>query len=174
MLHQYRYAEAAEWFKRDNKGIEEYLKLPYTKVIHEVIDKSVHYFYGRILELYGCQSTGDSLEELNHSLNEAMRGYLETKLELGLPIPRPFNADTFSGKFVVRLPKTLHQHLSMKAKREWVSLNQLVLCNWMMPVVKPLQKIPDVACNNEISFDSSCCCALYRVLGILPLHFRCL
>jgi predicted HicB family RNase H-like nuclease len=33
----------------------------------------------------------------------------------------------FSGKFVVRLPKTLHAHLVMEAEREGVSLNQYAL-----------------------------------------------
>ena len=84
-------------------------------------------FYGRILELDGCQSTGDTLEELYESLNEAMQGYLEAKLENNLPIPMPQTTSNYSGKFVVRLPKSLHQKLAIEAEREGVSLNQLAL-----------------------------------------------
>ena len=90
-------------------------------------DESGHYFYGRILELDGCQSTGDTLEELYQSLNEAMEGYFEVKQENNLPIPVPETADKYSGKFVVRLPKSLHQRLAIEAEKEGVSLNQLAL-----------------------------------------------
>ncbi|MBD5542966.1 MAG: type II toxin-antitoxin system HicB family antitoxin [Lachnospiraceae bacterium] len=102
----------------------EYLKLPYTKVIRELNDESGHYFYGAILELDGCQSTGETIEELNENLNEAMLGYFEVKIENNLPIPVPERAEDYSGKFVVRIPKTLHKRLAMEAKNEGVSLNQ--------------------------------------------------
>ena len=55
------------------------MKLPYTRLVQEMNDESGHYFYGRILELDGCQSTSDTLEGLYKSLNEAMEGYLEVK-----------------------------------------------------------------------------------------------
>ncbi|MFD2670789.1 toxin-antitoxin system HicB family antitoxin [Marinicrinis sediminis] len=35
--------------------------------------------------------------------------------------------EEYSGKFVLRLPKTLHRQLSEKAKHEGVSLNQYTL-----------------------------------------------
>ncbi len=69
--------------------INDYMKLSYTKLVQEINDESGHYFYGRILELDGCQSTGDTLEELYENLNEAMKGYLEVKLENNLQIPVP-------------------------------------------------------------------------------------
>jgi predicted HicB family RNase H-like nuclease len=55
---------------------------------------------------------------------EAMEGWLETKVESGYPIPMPLNTEKYSGKFVVRLPKSLHARLSIEAEREGVSLNQ--------------------------------------------------
>ena len=103
------------------------MKLPYTRIVQEIHDESGHYFYGRILELDGCQSTGNTLEELYESLNEAMEGYLEVKLENQLNIPIPATIDSYSGKFVVRLPKSLHQRLVIEANREGVSLNQLAV-----------------------------------------------
>lgn len=56
--------------------------LSYTRIIQEMNDESGHYFYGRILELEGCQSTADTLEELYVSLNEAMELYLEVKADV--------------------------------------------------------------------------------------------
>lgn len=107
--------------------VKDYTKLPYTRLVQEMNDESGHYFYGRILELDGCQSTGDTLDELYESLNEAMEGYIEVKLENGLAIPVPERTENYSGKFNVRLPKSLHQRLAIEADKEGVSLNQLVL-----------------------------------------------
>lgn len=107
--------------------VNDYMKMPYTRLVQEINDESGHYFYGRILELDGCQSTGDTLEELYEGLNEAMEGYLEVKLENNLPIPLPDKVSNYSGKFVIRLPKTLHQRLAIEAEREGVSLNQWAL-----------------------------------------------
>ena len=107
--------------------VKDYLKLPYTRLVQEIHDESGHYFFGRILELDGCQSTAETLEELYESLNEAMEGYLEIKLENGLSIPVPERVEDYRGKFVVRLPKSLHQRLAIEAKNEGVSLNQLAL-----------------------------------------------
>ena len=61
------------------------------------------------------------------SLNEAMEGYIEVKLENNLPVPIPEAAEKYSGKFVVRIPKSLHQRLAIEAEKEGVSLNQLAL-----------------------------------------------
>lgn len=107
--------------------VKDYMKLPYTRLVQEMNDESGHYFYGRILELDGCQSTGDTLAELYESLNEAMEGYIEIKLENNLPVPTPETAEKYSGKFVVRLPRSLHQRLAIEAEKEGISLNQLAL-----------------------------------------------
>lgn len=107
--------------------VKDYMKLPYTRLVQEMNDESGHYFYGRVLELDGCQTTADTLEELYSDLNDIMESYLEIKLENHLPIPIPETTDKYSGKFLVRLPKSLHQRLAIEANKEGVSLNQLAL-----------------------------------------------
>ncbi len=107
--------------------VKDYMKLPYTRLVQEMNDEGGHYFYGRVLELDGCQTTADTLAELYANLNEIMESYIEIKLENNLHIPIPETADKYSGKFVVRLPKTLHQRLAIEANKEGVSLNQLAL-----------------------------------------------
>ena len=69
--------------------VRDYMRLPYTRLIQEMDDEGGHYYFGKILELDGCHSTGDTLEELNENLDEALEGYLEVKLEHHLPIPLP-------------------------------------------------------------------------------------
>ena len=107
--------------------VKDYMKLPYTRLVQEMNDESGHYFYGRILELDGCQTTADTLTELYENLNDIMESYLEIKIENQLSIPIPETTDKYSGRFVVRLPKTLHQRLAIEASMEGVSLNQLAL-----------------------------------------------
>lgn len=107
--------------------VQEYLKMPYTRIIQEINDDDQHYFYGKILELDGCQSTGDTLEELYESLNEAMVGYIETKIENNQEVPYPIREEKYSGKFLLRLPKSLHMKLVIEAEKEGISLNQYAL-----------------------------------------------
>jgi len=106
---------------------QDYMKLPYNYIIKPVNDESGSYFYAQVLELDGCQSTGDTFQEAYDGLQEAMEGWIETKLENGFPVPLPLDHNKFSGKFVVRLPKSLHARLAMEAEKEGVSLNQYTL-----------------------------------------------
>ncbi|MDR3239422.1 MAG: type II toxin-antitoxin system HicB family antitoxin [Clostridiales bacterium] len=69
--------------------MQEYMSLPYNYSIQPIRDESGDYFYGRVLELDGCQSTGANFEEACKSLREAMAGYIETKLENGFEVPEP-------------------------------------------------------------------------------------
>lgn len=104
--------------------IKDYMDLPYNYVIKSINDESGSYFHASVLELDGCQSTGETFDEAYNNLREAMEGWIETKLENGYTIPEPLDTDKFSGKFLLRLPKSLHARLSMEAEKEGVSLNQ--------------------------------------------------
>ncbi|CAK0747067.1 hypothetical protein CCP3SC1_1680008 [Gammaproteobacteria bacterium] len=46
--------------------------------------------------------------------------------EKGFPVPLPNSGGVASGKFVTRLPRTLHAQLTLRARQEGVSLNSLV------------------------------------------------
>jgi predicted RNase H-like HicB family nuclease len=108
-------------------SVQEYLKLPYNYIIKPIQDESGAYFHASVLELDGCQSTGDTFNEACDSLMEAMEGWIEAKLENGFSIPEPIEDEKYSGKFVLRLPKSLHKHLAIEAEKEGVSLNQYAL-----------------------------------------------
>lgn len=108
-------------------SVQDYLKLPYNIIIQKINDESGGYYYARVLELEGCQSDGETFDEAYRNIFDAMEGYIETKLENGFDVPMPQNADDYSGRFVVRIPKTLHRNLVIEAEREGVSLNQYAL-----------------------------------------------
>ena len=109
------------------KNVEYYMNLPYNYIVQPITDESGSYFYARVLELDGCQSTGETFEEAYENLREAMEGWIETKLKGGFEVPLPVGYDDFSGKFVVRIPKSLHYRLTIEAEQEGVSLNQYAL-----------------------------------------------
>lgn len=67
------------------------------------------------------------MEEALANLNDAKKGWLETNMELGRPIPEPTSGEEFSGQLRLRMPKSLHKALTERAKDENVSLNQLIL-----------------------------------------------
>jgi predicted RNase H-like HicB family nuclease len=104
-----------------------YMNLPYHIVIQRITDESGSYYFARVQEFDGCMSDGGSYEEAFQNIQEAMEGWIETKLENGFPVPEPANESRYSGKFVLRLPKTLHARLSKEAEKEGVSLNQYAL-----------------------------------------------
>lgn len=106
---------------------EDYMKLPYNFITSYMEDETGKYYYGRVLELDGCQSTADTIDELYNNLYEAMEGWIETKLENGFEVPVPVGAEGYSGRFNVRIPKSLHQRLVIEAEKEGVSLNQYIL-----------------------------------------------
>lgn len=107
-----------------DKNLEYYLSLPYT--IEMVREDEITWF-ARVVELPGCMTEGDSPEEVTAMICDAMTGWLELALEDGRPIPEPRRNEEYSGKFVVRVPKSLHHDLVEAAAREAVSLNQYVV-----------------------------------------------
>ena len=79
-------------------------------------------------DLPGCIADGDTREAALRAAEEAVRLWLEVARMEGRDIPPPSNvAACASGKFLVRLPRTLHHRLQVMAEAEGVSLNQLVL-----------------------------------------------
>ena len=106
--------------------IENYLKLPYTiEVVHDQGDNTSGWF-GRVVEWPGCMTQADTFAELGEMIQDAMRAWVETALEEGQDIPAPRPVENYSGKFIVRVPKSLHRELIQAAERDGVSLNSFV------------------------------------------------
>lgn len=66
------------------KDVKYYMELPYNYIVQHIKDESGEYYYSKVLELDGCQSTGETFEEAYKNLKEAMEGWIETKLEARL------------------------------------------------------------------------------------------
>ena len=106
---------------------KDYLKKPYNIIIKHIYDESGDYYFANVLELDGCMSDGETPEEAYKNIREAMEGWIETKLDNGFSVPEPIETEKFSGKFVIRIPRTLHAKLAMEASKDGVSLNQYAL-----------------------------------------------
>ena len=106
--------------------VEYYLELPYT--IEVVKDENDEYsgWFARVAELPGCMTQADTFEELSEMIREAMTAWIESALADGENIPLPRSVEDYSGRFVVRMPKSLHRELVEMADREGVSLNTFV------------------------------------------------
>lgn len=75
-------------------------------------------------DLPGCISDGETPQEAIKNGLDAAASWLKTAREFNDPIPKP--NESSSGKFVTRVPKSLHTRLISRAKQEGVSMNALV------------------------------------------------
>lgn len=106
------------------RTLDYYLSLPYTIELWRAEEGG---WISRVLELQGCVSQGETDVEALEMIHDAMQGWLAMALEMGDPIPEPRREEDYSGKFVVRVPRSLHRQLVERAEQEDVSLNQY--CN---------------------------------------------
>ncbi len=116
------------------KDLKYYLSLPYT--IQITREDEITWF-ARVVELPGCMTEGDTPEEAADMIQDALAAWLEVALEDGRPIPEPQTTEAYSGRFVVRVPRTLHQQLVEAAEQEGVSLNQFINVTLAGRVTRP-------------------------------------
>ena len=54
------------------RNINKYMNLPYNYIIQQINDESGKYFYARVLEFDGCQTTGETFEEAENRLYDLL------------------------------------------------------------------------------------------------------
>ena len=74
-----------------------------------------------------CISDGETVVEAIENGKDALKATIAALKANKLPVPAPNSGGIASGKFVARVPKTVHAQLATRAKAEGVSLNALVL-----------------------------------------------
>ncbi|MDI3339268.1 MAG: type II toxin-antitoxin system HicB family antitoxin [Sphaerobacter sp.] len=105
------------------RSLEEYLSLQYP--FNVIADPDGGYVIV-FPDLPGCMTQAETLDEIPAMAEEARRLWIEVAYEDGLDIPLPSYPEEYSGRFNVRLPRSLHRALVESAEREGVSLNQYV------------------------------------------------
>jgi antitoxin HicB len=110
----------------DKRSAEDYTNLPYTIEVVRDNDPENRGWVASVAELPGCITQAESFEELGEMIEDAMSAWIEVALTDGLSIPEPRPLEAYSGKFVVRVPKSLHRELVEAADHDGVSLNSFV------------------------------------------------
>jgi antitoxin HicB len=93
----------------------------YTVELREEVDRT---WTALVPELPGCVAAGESAADAINEVSDAIDAWIESARTDGAPVPAPARGDDeYSGRFVARVPKSLHRALARRASREGVSLN---------------------------------------------------
>ncbi len=69
--------------------VEQYLALPYTiEVVHDQSGEQDGWF-SRVVELPGCMTQTDAIDELEEMVRDAMRAWIMTAIDASISIPVP-------------------------------------------------------------------------------------
>lgn len=109
--------------EKEATRVEYYMALPYRMEVYWDED----YWAAEFPELPGLVAGSDAWDRLQEKIEDAKRAWFESALEHDDPIPEPRAGNAFSGKLVLRMPKSLHAQAARTADREGVSLNTLIL-----------------------------------------------
>jgi antitoxin HicB len=103
--------------------IQELMRLPYRMEV--LFDED--YWAAEFPDLPGLVAGHETWEGLLAAIDDAKRAYFEAAFERELPIPPPkARQEEFSGRLMVRLPKTVHREAVSAARREGASLNAFI------------------------------------------------
>ena len=111
--------------KNFTEKLQYYMSLNYPSQITKIDEADGGGFLIEVPMLKGCMNDGETVEEAYNNLEEAKKEWFTYMLENNLAIPEPADA-SYSGRFMVRIPKTLHKIITEQSKREGLSLNQYV------------------------------------------------
>ena len=111
--------------KNFTEKLQYYMSLNYPSQITKIDEADGGGFLIEVPMLKGCMSDGETVEEAYNNLEEAKKEWFTYMLENNLAIPEPADA-SYSGRFMVRIPKTLHKIITEQSKHEGLSLNQYV------------------------------------------------
>jgi predicted RNase H-like HicB family nuclease len=104
-------------------ALEDYLRLQYP--FHVLADEASGYVI-TFPDLPGCMTQVETLDEVGPAAESCRRLWLQTAFEEGLDVPLPSLPESYSGRFNVRISRTLHRQLAEAAVRQGISLNQYV------------------------------------------------
>jgi predicted RNase H-like HicB family nuclease len=103
--------------------IRHYLSLPYQiSVTFQEGDESRPWL-ASVEELTGCEARGATAAEAVAQIPAALAEWVAGAHASGREIPEPNDVHQYSGKLLVRMPKSLHRKLARAAERDQVSLN---------------------------------------------------
>jgi len=103
--------------------IRYYLSLPYQISVTYQKDDDPRPWLASVEELTGCEARGATAADAVAQIPAALAEWVAGARASGREIPEPDDAREYSGKLLVRMPKSLHRKLARAAERDQVSLN---------------------------------------------------
>ncbi len=109
-------------------NVDYYMRSPYAV---KVVPKEGGYF-AQVEELPGCTAWAESLEGLWSAVEQAKLRWIEDALQRHKHIPQPGEGEeeslkNYSGRLLLRMPRSLHRDLADRSHLEGVSLNQFIV-----------------------------------------------
>jgi RNA polymerase sigma-B factor len=128
---------------QETPDVAHYLELPYTIAVQQDRQGEGSPWSATVDELPGCAAQGRTPDEAVELLRGAMESWLTAAIAQHREIPVPAGSarkqkpvSSHSGRFLVRMPGTLHAELARAAEREQLSLNRFVT-NALAAAVSP-------------------------------------
>jgi len=84
-------------------------------------------WFARLPDLWDTMADGKSPEEAIRKVLKLKDQVIDIVHKTGRQIPEPRQEIEYSGRFLLRVPKSLHQKLAQEAEREGTSINRLVI-----------------------------------------------
>ena len=107
--------------KTERESLDFYLERKYPVTLYPALEGG---YVAEIKDLPGCVTQGETAEDSMAEVEDAHDLWIETAYEHGDDIPLPCTDTQYSGKTLLRMPRSLHQKLAEGAEREGISLNQ--------------------------------------------------
>lgn len=107
------------------RALDDYLVLSYP--FNVIADHEIGGYVVTYPDLPGCTTHVERIEDVGRIAEEIRRLWIRTEYEDDEGIPLPSASPEYSGKFIIRAPRSLHRELVTSAEREGVSLNQYVV-----------------------------------------------
>jgi predicted HicB family RNase H-like nuclease len=83
-------------------------------------------YLGRVTEFPLLAAHGDSIDAALREILFVVDDVIHDMARSRDPLPEPLSKRTYSGKFVIRMPGSLHRKLAREAAQQGVSLNQWI------------------------------------------------
>ncbi|MBN1152263.1 MAG: type II toxin-antitoxin system HicB family antitoxin [Dehalococcoidia bacterium] len=106
--------------KETREVIQTFLSKPYPVTLYPAEEGG---YVAEVEDLPGCLAQGETAAEAMEAIEQCRKAWIEVAAEDGIEIPPPRTDEELSGKFLLRVPKSLHRRLASRARRDDVSLN---------------------------------------------------
>ena len=100
--------------------------MEYAMVLRELTADEGGGWLAEVSDLPGCMGDGETGQEAIDDALNAIGEWIAEAEATGRTVPQPNGIENYSGKFLQRVPKSVHMKLTAQARREGVSLNSFV------------------------------------------------